>query len=85
MIEEGKEDLKTRCMIIKGEKSDEERKVKDKAAEEEQGGEADDERSEVTTEARTEKSSFTETISSTSTQDYDREVIKKEFINLSSY
>ena len=85
VIEEGEEDFKERCVIIKGE----ERNV------EEEAEQADDEQSEQLTEAGTEPgTSLTieqetedkdETISSTLTQDFDREKVEREFINLTSH
>ena len=85
VIEEGKWDFGERCIIIKGE----ERNI------EEEAEQADDEQSEQLTEAGTEPgTSLTteqetedkdETISSTSTQDFDREKVEREFINLASH
>ena len=85
VIEEGEGDLKERCIIIKGE----ERNV------EEEAEQADDEQSEQLTEVGTEPgTSLTaeqetedkdETISSTLTQDFDREKVEREFINLASH
>ena len=85
VIEEGEGDFKERCVIIKGE----ERNV------EEEAEQADDEQSEQLTEAGTEPGmSLTieqetedkdETISSTLTQDFDREKVEREFINLTSH
>ena len=85
VIEEGEGDFKERCIIIKGE----ERNV------EEEAEQADNEQSEQLTEAGTEPgTSLTseqetedkdETISSTSTQDFDREKVEREFINLTSH
>ena len=82
VIEEGEGDFKERCVIIKGE----ERNVEE---------EADDEQSEQPTEAGTEPGTSLateqktedkdETISSTSTQDFDREKVEREFINLTSH
>ena len=84
VIEEGG-DFRERCIIIKGEEQDVEE-------EEEQ---ADNEQSEQLTTAETEPGmSLTteqetedkdETISSTSTQDFDREKVEREFINLASH
>ena len=84
LIEEG-EDFKERCIIIKGE----ERNI------EEEAEQADDKQSEQLTEVGTEPgTSLTteqetedkdETISSTSTQDFDREKVEREFINLTSH
>ena len=83
-IEEG-EDFKERCIIIKGEV----RKI------EEEAEQADDEQSEQPTEAGTEPGTSLateqetedkdETISSTSTQDFGREKVEREFINLTSH
>ena len=85
VIEEGEGDFRERCIIIKGE----ERNV------EEEAEQADDEQSEPLTTAETEPgTSLTaeqeienkdETISSTSTQDLDREKLEREFINLASH
>ena len=85
VIEEGEGDFKERCIIIKGE----ERNV------EEEAEQADDKQSEQLTEAGTEPgTSLTteqetedkdETISSTLTQDFDREKVEREFINLTSH
>ena len=85
VIEEGEGDFKERCIIIKGE----ERNV------EEEAEQADDKQSEQLTEAGTEPGmSLTieqetedkdETISSTLTQDFDREKVEREFINLASH
>ena len=85
VIEEGEGDFKERCLIIKGE----ERNV------EEETEQADDEQSEQLTEAGTEHGTSLateqetedkdETISSTSTQDFDREKVEREFINLTSH
>ena len=81
--EEG--DFKERCITIKGE----ERNV------EEEAEQADNEQSEQPTEARTDPgtSLVTEqetedkdgTISSTLTQDFNREQVEREFINLTSH
>ena len=81
VIEEGETDFKTWCLIIKKEKKDHE-----------SGEEGDDEQLEQPTEATAEqesasqateqKTNVDETISSTSTQDFDREVVGKEFVNL---
>ena len=81
VIEEGEGDFKEWCIIIKGE----ERNV------EEEAEQADDEQSEQLTEAGTEPETSLatkqetedkdETISSTSTQDFDREKVESEFIN----
>ena len=85
VIEEGEGDFKERCIIIKGE----ERNV------EEEAEQADDKQSEQLTEAGTEPgTSLTteqenedkdETISSTLTQDFDKEKVEREFINLTSH
>ena len=85
VIEEGEGDFKERCIIIKRE----ERNV------EEEAEQADDKQSEQLTEAGTEPgTSLTseqetedkdETISSTLTQDLDREKVEREFINLASH
>ena len=85
VIEEGEEDFKERCIIVKGNKRDIE----------EEAEQADDEQSEQHTEAGTEPgTSLTvepemenkdETISSTSTHDFDRERVEREFINLTSH
>ena len=85
VIEEGEGDFKERGIIIKGE----ERNV------EEEAEQADDKQSEQLTEAGTEPgTSLTteqetedkdETMSSTSTQDFDREKVEREFINLTSH
>ena len=84
VIEEGG-DFRERCVIIKGD----ERNI------EEEAEQADDEQSEQLTEAGTEPgTSLTtgqetedrdETISSTSTQDFDREKVEREFINVASH
>ena len=85
VIEEGEGDFRERCIIIEGK----ERNVEGKAEQ------ADDERSGQLTEAGTEPgASLTagqetedkdETISSTWTQDFDRERVGREFVNLTSY
>ena len=85
VIEEGEGDFRERCIIIKGE----ERNI------EEEAEQADDKQSEQLTKAGTEPgTSLTtgqetedrdETISSTSTQDFDREKVEREFINLTSH
>ena len=85
VIEEGEGDFRERCIIIKGEEQDVE----------EEAEQADDEQSEPLTTAETEPgTSLTaeqetedkdETISSTSTQDFDREKVEREFINLASH
>ena len=85
VIEEGEEDFRERCIIIKGEEWDVE----------EEAEQADDEQSEQLTEAGTEPGmSLTteqetedkdETISSTLTQVFDREKVEGEFINLTSH
>ena len=85
VIEEGEEDFRERCVIVKGK----ERNI------EEEAEQADDEQSEQPTEAGTEPgTSLTveqemedkdETISSTSTHDFDREKVEREFINLTSH
>ena len=85
VIEEGEGDFRERCIIIK----EEEQNV------EEEAEQADDKQSEQLTEAGTEPgTSLTtgqeaedkdETISSTSTQDFDREKVEREFINLTSH
>ena len=85
VIEEGEGDFRERCIIIKGE----ERNF------EEEAEQADNEQSEQHTEEGTEPGmSFTaeqktedkdETISSTLTQDYEREKVEREFINLASH
>ena len=84
VIEEGETDLKTQCLIIKEEKKDHE-----------SGEEGDDEQSEQPTEATAEqesasqateqKTNVDETISNMSTQDFDRDVVEKEFINLATH
>ena len=85
VTEEGEGDFRERCIIVKGE----ERNI------EEEAEQADDEQSEQLTEAGTEPgTSLTaeqetedkdETISSTLTQDFDREKVEREFINLTSH
>ena len=85
VIEEGEGDFRERCIIIKGEEWNVE----------EEAEQADDEQSKQLKEAGTEPgTSLTsgqeaedkdETISSTSTQDFDREKVEREFINLTSY
>ena len=85
VIEEGEGDFRERCIIVKGE----ERNI------EEEAEQADDEQSEQLTKAGTEPgTSLTagqetedkdETISSTSTQNFDREKVGREFINLTSH
>ena len=86
VIEEGETDFKMRCLIMKSEK---------KADDKEEAEQADDEQSEQLTETITEpemtlvSEQETEekgvTISSTSTQDFDREKVEREFINLASH
>ena len=81
VIEEGETDFKTWCLIVKEEKKDHE-----------SGEEGDDEQSEQPMEATAEqesalqateqKTDVDETISSTLTQDFDRDLVEKEFINL---
>ena len=85
VIEEGEGDFRERCIIIKGKEWDVE----------EEAEQADDEQSEPLTTVETEPGmSLTaeqetedkdETISSTSTQDFDREKVEREFINLASH
>ena len=85
VIEEGEEDFRERCIIVKGNKRDIE----------EEAEQADDEQSKQHTEAGTEpEMSLTvepemedkdETTSSTSTHDFDRERVEREFINLASH
>ena len=85
VIEEGEGDFRERCIIVKGE----ERNIEGEAEK------ADNEQSEQLTKAGTEPGmSLTteqetedknETISSTSTQDFDREKVEREFINLTSH
>ena len=85
VIKEGEGDFRERCIIIKGKEWDVE----------EEAEQADDEWSEPLTTAETEPGmSLTakqetedkdETISSTSTQDFDREKVEREFINLASH
>ena len=85
VIEEGEGYFRERCIIVKGE----ERNV------EEEAEQADNEQSEQLTKAGTEPGmSLTagqetedkdETISSTLTQDFDREKVEREFINLASH
>ena len=68
---------------------------KEKKDHESEGEEGDDEESDQPTEATTEqegtsqtteqKTDVDETISSTSTQDFNREVVEKEFINLATH
>ena len=84
-IEEGEGDFRERCIIIKGNEQDVE----------EEAEQADDEQSEPLTTVETESgTSLTaeqetedkdETISSISTQDFDREKVEREFINLASH
>ena len=83
VIEEG--DFRERCIIIKGKEQDVE----------EEAEQADDEQSEPLTTVETEPGMSLaaeqetedkdETISSTSTQDFDREKVEREFINLTSH
>ena len=85
VIEEGEGDFRGRCIITKGE----ERNV------EEEAEQADNEQSEQLTETGTEPETSLitgqetedrdETISSTSIQDFDREKVEREFINLASH
>ena len=84
-MKEGEGDFRERCIIVKGE----ERNV------EEEAEQVDDEQSEPLTTAETEPGiSLTaeqetedkdETISSTLTQDFDRETVEGEFINLTTH
>ena len=85
VIEEGEGDFRERCIIIKGKEQNVE----------EEAEQADDEWSEPLTTAETETGTpltaeqetedKDETISSTSTQDFDREKVEREFINLASH
>ena len=85
VIEEGEGDFRERCVIVKGK----ERNIEGEAEQ------ADNEQSEQLTKAGTEPGmSLTaeqetenkdETISSTSTQDFEREKVEREFINLTSH
>ena len=85
VIEEGEGDFRERCVIVK----ERERNV------EEEAEQADNKQFEQLTEAGTEPgTSLTtgqemedkdETISSTSTHDFDRENVEREFINLTSH
>ena len=85
VFEEEEGDFRERSIVIKGEEQDVEEKVE----------QADDEWSEPLTMIETEpETSLTaeqetedkdETISSTSTQDFDREKVEREFINLTSH
>ena len=84
VIEEGEGDFKERCIIIKGKEQDVE----------EEAEQADDEQSEPLTTAETEPGTSLaaeqetedkdETVSSTLTQDFDREKVEREFINLTT-
>ena len=85
-IEEGEGDFRERCIIIKGREWD----VEEEAEQE------DDEQSEPLTTAENEPGTCLwllnrkhedkdETISNTSTQDFDREKVEREFINLTSH
>ena len=87
MIEEGEADFKSRCLIVKGEK-----------VEEDEGAQADDKQSKEGTEPSQEQgeegaSQMTEQkmedpdemISSTLTQDFDREVVERGFLNLAQH
>ena len=84
VIEEEEGDFRERCIIIKKEQDVEE-----------EAEQADDEWSELLTTAETEpEASLTaeqetedkdETISSTSTRDFDREKVEREFINLTTH
>ena len=84
VIEEEEGDIRERCIIIKKEQNVEE-----------EAEQADDEWSEPLTTAETESgTSLTaeqktedkdETISSTSTQDFEKEKVEREFINLTSH
>ena len=83
-IKEGETDFKTQCLIIKEEKKHHE-----------SGEEGDDKQSEQPTEVTAEQESASQvteqktnvdkTISSMSTQDFDRDVVKKEFVNLATH
>ena len=85
VVIEGEGDFKERCIIIKGEE----------IYVEEGAEKADDEQSEQLTEAGTkpgtsltieqETEDKDETISSTSTQDFDREKVERGFMNLTSH
>ena len=85
VIEEGEGDFRERCIIIKGEEQNVE----------EEAEQADDEQSESLTTAGTEPGTSLiaeqetedkdETISSTLTQDFDREKVEREFINPTSH
>ena len=83
VIEEGEGDFREKCIIIKGEERDVE----------EEAEQADDEQSEPLTTAETEpgmsltaeQETEDKTISSTLTQDFDREKVEREFINLTSH
>ena len=85
VFEEGEGDFRERCVIIKGEEQNVE----------EEAEQADDEQSEQLTKTGTEPgTSLTtgqeaedrdEIISSTLTQDFDREKVEREFINLASH
>ena len=76
VIEKGEGDFKERCVIIKGE----EKNV------EEEAEQADNEQSEPGTSLATEQETKDkdETISSTSAQDFNREKVEREFLNLTS-
>ena len=84
VIEEGEGDFRERYIIVKGE----ERNI-------EEAEQADNEQSEQFTEAGTEPGTSLaaeqetedkdETISSTLTQDFDRENVEREFINITSH
>ena len=85
VIEEGEGDFKERCIIIKGE----ERNVEEEAeqADNEQSEQLNEVGTEPGTSLATEKETEDkdETISSTLTQDFDREKLEREFINLTSH
>ena len=85
VIEEGEEDFKERCIIITGEKKNAEEEAEQ--AENEQFGQPTQTETEPGTSLVTEQGTEEkdETISSTSTQDFDQEKVEREFINLASH
>ena len=87
IIEEGETDLKSRCLIVKGEEEEEDKGVQADDEQSKEGMGPSQEQGEESTSQMTgqKMEDQDEMISSTSAQDFDIDVVEKEFVNLATH
>ena len=87
VIEEGEADFKSHCLTVKEKKEEEDEGVQADDEQSKEGMEPSQKQGEESASQMTEQKTEDQdiTISSTSAQDFDRDVVKNEFVNLATH